>query len=98
MNEKRVEEFRQVYKEELARAVAAYPDEYPWAHGDSMVVHGNINSTLFPKKTVDEVVDKMVLGLGTKSFSKDGKGIQWTLKRLGIKNTYKAINEWLEKE
>jgi len=47
------------------------------------------------KNTPEESAARMVDSLAAGSASKSGTGIQATLKILGIKNTYKAISEYL---
>jgi hypothetical protein len=42
-----------------------------------------------------DLARKMTIGLSTGQASKDGDGIKLTCKELGIKNTYKAIREYL---
>ena len=51
---------------------------------------------VFSKMTPEELADKMMPALVRGSANKDGKGIQRTCKALGIKHTYKAINEFLK--
>jgi len=94
MDESRFDEFRKVYTEELGKAVAEYPDEYPWSQG-GMMVHGNVPSVQFPARTVAEVAEKMMAAVRDKSFNKDGRAFKATFKRLGIKPTYTALREWL---
>lgn len=45
-----------------------------------------------------DLARKMTLGLDSGSANKDGKGIFNTCKFFGIKYTYKAIREFLNKE
>lgn len=80
-----------VYREELARAVAEHPEEYPWATAPT-VIHGNLGTTILPARTVTEVADKMADAIRTRSYNKDGRAMRATCKRLGIKYTYTAIN------
>ena len=51
---------------------------------------------VFSKMTPEELAERMMPALVRGSASKDGKGIQRTCKALGIKYTYKAINEFLK--
>ena len=51
---------------------------------------------VFSKMTPEELAEKMIPAFIRGSASKDGKGIQRTCKALGIKHTYKAINEFLK--
>lgn len=73
--------FREVYAEELARAVEQYPDEYPWAHG----------GTTLPRSTVEEVAARMFGAMARGTFNKDGRAFKATCKRLGIPYTYAGI-------
>lgn len=47
--------------------------------------------------TPESMAHKMTIGLHTGSADKDGEGIKRTCKALGIKHTYKAIREYLDK-
>ena len=51
---------------------------------------------VFSKMTPEELAEKMMPTLIRGSASKDGKGINRTCKALGIKHTYKAINDFLK--
>ena len=51
---------------------------------------------VFMRMTPEELAEKMIPAFIRGSASKDGKGIQRTCKALGIKHTYKAINEFLK--
>ena len=51
---------------------------------------------VFSKMTPEELAEKMMPALIRGSASKDGKGINRTCKALGIKHTYKAINDFLK--
>jgi hypothetical protein len=42
-----------------------------------------------------DLANKVVEGLIDDAANKSGKGIQLTIKELGIKNTYKAIKQYL---
>jgi hypothetical protein len=44
---------------------------------------------------VDVVADKMLAAIERGSANKDGYAFKQTCKQLGIKHTYKAINEYL---
>lgn len=45
--------------------------------------------------TPEEWADRLTEGLAKNLASKDGEAVKATLKTLGIKNTYKAIVEYL---
>jgi hypothetical protein len=79
MNEPNLARFLEVYSEELAKAVKAYPDEYPW-HKDTPVV---------------VVSEKMAHAIRKGTFNKDGRAFKGTCKRLGLAHTYKAINGFI---
>jgi len=78
-NEARFDHFTRVYHEELTAAVRDYPQDFIWTG----------------KHSVTDVVEKMMAAIRTGSYSHDGRAIKATLKRLGIKATYKAVREWL---
>ena len=46
--------------------------------------------------TPEELAEKMTSGLLNGTADKDGKAIRNTCKVLGLKNTYKAIKEYLQ--
>lgn len=87
--------FASTYREELARAVEQYPDEYPWAHSDTVIV-GNLGNTVFRRKTVEEVAARMIAHVEAgDGYSKDGRAFKATCKRLGIPYTYKGIRAYV---
>ena len=47
--------------------------------------------------TPEGLAHKMTIGLHAGTADKDGEGIKRTCKALGIKHTYKAIREYLDK-
>ena len=51
---------------------------------------------VFRWNTPEDLAYKMMAAFIRGSANKDGKGIQRTCKALGIKHTYKAINEFLK--
>jgi hypothetical protein len=76
------------YVQSLTEAVEANPNDYVWAGA----VTGH--------KTPQEVADKMFAtiqrgGIGMVTIT-NSDGWKRTCKALGIKQTYKAIDEWLE--
>lgn len=73
------EEFITTYAAELSISFATDP-EYAYSA-----------ATISPQ----DLARKMYISLKAGTANKDGKAIQRTLKRLGIKNTYKAIKEAL---
>ena len=50
----------------------------------------------YPVEEAEEVAFRMMTAICKGSANKDSIAIQRTLKRLGIKNTYKAIAQYLE--
>ena len=82
--------FRAVYVEELARAVEQYPDEYPWAHREEVIV-GNLGTTALPRMTVEDVAARMFAAMERGTYNKDGRAFKATCKRLGIAFTYSGI-------
>lgn len=70
-----------MYRDALAEAVKAYPDEYPWArdNGDG------------PRFTVDDVAARMLAAMRAGTYNKDSRAIKAVCKRLGIAHTYKAL-------
>ncbi len=48
------------------------------------------------KTTPKAMAERVTSGLTDGSASKDGEGVQLTLKELGIKNTYTAIKSFLQ--
>lgn len=50
----------------------------------------------FPPSKVPEVVERMKAAFLRQSYNKDGQAIKATCKQLGIKYTYKAINEFIQ--
>jgi hypothetical protein len=52
----------------------------------------------WPITELDNVLARMLAGLAKGSANKDSPPIKRTCKRLGIKHTYKAIQEQLAKE
>jgi hypothetical protein len=48
------------------------------------------------KTTPPAMAERVTAGLIDGSASKDGEGVQLTLKELGIKNTYTAIKSFLQ--
>ena len=73
------EEFITTYASELAKCFATDTD-YAYSA-----------ATISPEKLAEKMYSSFKAG----TANKDGKAIQRTLKRLGIKNTYKAIKEAL---
>lgn len=69
--------FRAAYVEELTRAVADYPDEYPWAQSGRL--------------DVQTVADRMFEAMSRGSYNKDSRAFKATCKRLGIAYTYAGI-------
>lgn len=55
------------------------------------------NEYEWPVEMMDTVLERMSAAIRRGSFSKDGKAFAATCKVLGIKNTYKAISEYLER-
>lgn len=92
----KLDQFMQEYETQLAIAVEQYPEEYPWAHMDEVIV-GNAGNTVMRKKTVKEVADKMRAAIARNSFSHDGRAFKATCKALGIKHTQKAILAFIAK-
>jgi len=77
--------FAEIYTEELQRAVAAHPDEY-WLHAGET-----------PDAYAARVAPKMVYAFIKGGANKDGHAMKATCKRLGIKHTYTAINDFLSR-
>lgn len=44
---------------------------------------------------LDEVYGRMVYAITKGTFNKDSESFKWTCKELGIKHTYKAIQEFI---
>ena len=82
--------FAEIYTEELRRAVEEHPDEYAWAHQDT-VIRGNLGDTTLPRKTVEEVAERMLAAVTENRFNHSGRAFKATCKRLGIPYTKKAI-------
>ncbi|MFY4731225.1 hypothetical protein [Nitrospira sp. BLG_2] len=49
----------------------------------------------WPVENVPTVAQKMAVAFKNKTYNKDGRAIKATCKRLNIKYTYTAINEYL---
>lgn len=47
---------------------------------------------------VPDVVAKMKIAFGQRSYNKDSRAVKATCKQLGIKHTYSAINDYLKQE
>lgn len=86
--------FATMYREELTKAVEAYPDEYPWAKAPT-VIHGNLGTTTLPRQTVEQVADKMLDAMMRGTYNKDSRAIKAVCKRLGIPHTYKALAPYI---
>jgi hypothetical protein len=52
---------------------------------------------VYPVETVPQVAEKMLRAIRTGSYNKDSRAIKATCKELGIKHTYKSIDEYLER-
>ena len=52
----------------------------------------------WPIEEVPLVAERMRLALLRKSYSKDGRAIKATCKKLGIAHTYKAIDDFLDRK
>ena len=49
----------------------------------------------WPEEKLGEVVDKMIDAVRRGSFQKEGVAFRATFRKLGIKDTYKAVAAWL---
>ena len=78
-------DIRSMYQEELDRAVAQYPDEYPWARDNG----GG------PRFTVEDVANRMIAAMRAGTYSKDSRAIKALCKRIGIPHTYKALAPYI---
>lgn len=84
MHPGRLEGLRDVYTESLREAVQERPHDYPW----------------HPAKSVEEVADKMIDAIKARGnlggvTITNSLGWKKTAKKLEIKCTYKAFEEWL---
>lgn len=78
--------FRSTYQEELTKAVEASPNKYRWLQQ----VAGSTKEeriTSFSERMLDAAREGVA--------EKNAEAFQATIQRLGIKNTYKAIKEYL---
>lgn len=96
MNKKKLAEFEKVYFKHLSTAVLEHPEDYPWAYGPTEI-RGNLYSKVLDRMSVLQVADKMIAAVERGSFNKEGHAFKATCKELGIKHTYKAIDEFLER-
>jgi hypothetical protein len=86
-----VNRFKEAYAEALEVAVEQFPDEYPWAREDTVIV-GNLGNTTLKRKSVEDVTAGMFAAMDRGSYNKDGRAFKAACKALGISHTYKAIN------
>lgn len=49
----------------------------------------------FPEAEIPKVIERMAEAIKKGSYNHEGKGFQMTAKKLGIKHTKKAIEEFL---
>ena len=82
------EKFKGIYEEELGVEVTTHSEKHPWLHKPG--------KTGFGKKTIAEVVDNMITALREKRMNKDTPALKRTCRRVGIKHTYRAIQEYLK--
>jgi hypothetical protein len=81
----RLDRFMLVYRHELAKAVAAYPTEYPWSRSKD-------------EEAFALVVDRVRVAIerdGIWGLSLFGRTIKATAERIGVANTYTQLNLWL---
>jgi hypothetical protein len=50
----------------------------------------------WPAEDVPKVAAKMIAAVADRCYNKEGRAMQETCKVLGIKHTYKAINDFIE--
>lgn len=100
VNPERLERFREIYTVCLQSAVDTYPLEYPWAYSQTAIFSNGMRTvtSIIPKQTVGQVVDRMMDAVVTGSYSKDGYAFKSLCRVLSIPCTYKAINAWLNQE
>lgn len=77
----RREIFRRVYEEELRQAISKQPDNYRWAKSEERIVD-------FVTRMTDAVC-------GQEQFSFVGDAMLSTLRRLGVRRTYKAVAQYM---
>lgn len=51
----------------------------------------------WPESMFEDVYSRMAEALEKGTYNKDGRALKATCKELGVKHTYKAINEYLRK-
>jgi len=85
-NPQRIEQLREVYTRNLKKAREKYPERYNWR----------------PSMTADTVAAATISAVSNMSIRhvmlEHAHGWEYTAKELGIKNTYKAWEEWLNSE
>ena len=92
MNNSRFETLSEVYRRNLIAAVQDNPSNY---------MLGRLGAPSDPVEYANSTADKMLARVketGMMTVSKDGEGWKRTCKELGIKHTYKAIEEYLNAE
>lgn len=87
-----IDEIRMTTQKERFIKMLTIGFELEFKTNPKYVVHFRTNTN--PKDFAEEIVDGLIAG----TASKDGECVQSTRRALGIKNTYKAIKEFLTKE
>lgn len=72
--------FMEVYSEALVKCVSDFPEDYPW-YKEGL--------------PIQTVVERMRVALNSGSYNHDGRAFSATCKKLGIRHTRRAIEQFI---
>jgi hypothetical protein len=84
--------FKETYTETLKECKEKFPEDYHWDRPTT--IHSNTGIVTLPCITVDVVVERMMTALMNNTAGK-GRALTLTCKKLKIKDSFKAIKEYI---